>query len=49
MPKQSDDLSRPGEPFQKTEKGLEIPVSKTEEFEKLLKRAAERDKNKPKA
>ncbi len=33
-------LVRPGESSQRTEKGLEIPVPKTEDFERLLKRAA---------
>jgi hypothetical protein len=32
-------LVREGEPSQKTEKGLEIPVPKAEEFFGLLKRA----------
>jgi hypothetical protein len=34
MPKQSDDLSREGEPLQKTKEGLTIPIPKTEEFER---------------
>ena len=32
-------LAREGEPSQKTEKGLEIPVPKAEEFFGLLKKA----------
>jgi hypothetical protein len=32
-------LTREGEPSQKTEKGLEIPVPKADEFFGLLKRA----------
>lgn len=45
MPKKaSDDLSRKGEPSQKTKGGLKIPVPKTEEFDRLLKKAAERKK-----
>ncbi len=33
-------LTREGEPSQKTEKGLEIPVPKADEFFGLLKKAA---------
>jgi hypothetical protein len=41
MPKQSDDLSRKGEPKQRTKKaGLSIPVPKTEDFDRLLRKAA---------
>ena len=32
-------LAREGEPSQKTEKGLEIPIPKTDEFFGLLKKA----------
>lgn len=32
MPKQSDDLSREGEPFQVTKSGLKIPIPTREEF-----------------
>lgn len=46
MPKQPDDLSRKGEPSQKTAKGLEIPVPQRREFFGGLKRAAK--KNPPK-
>lgn len=42
MPKQSDDLSREGEPSQTTDKGLEIPIPKTKDFDRLLKRAAKK-------
>jgi hypothetical protein len=38
--KSSDDLTRPGEPKQKTKQGLEIPVPKTEDFDRLLRKAA---------
>lgn len=38
MPKQSDDLSREGEPSQKTGKGLEIPIPKRKDFERFLER-----------
>jgi hypothetical protein len=40
MPKQSDDLSRKGEPKQRTKEGLTIPVPKTEDFDRLLRKAA---------
>ncbi|MCA1832768.1 MAG: hypothetical protein LC750_08585 [Actinobacteria bacterium] len=40
MPKQSDDLSRKGEPKQRTEKGLTIPIPKTDDFDLLLRKAA---------
>ena len=33
-------LVRKGEPSQKTEKGLEIPIVKTEDFDRLLRKAA---------
>lgn len=33
-------LVRPGEPSQTTEQGLEIPIVKTEDFERLLRKAA---------
>lgn len=33
-------LTKEGEPSQKTEKGLEIPIPSTDAFEDLLKRAA---------
>ena len=33
-------LVREGEPTQRTEKGLEIPIVKTEDFERLLRKAA---------
>jgi hypothetical protein len=36
MPKQSDDLSREGEPSQKTDKGLEIPVPKRKDFGRFI-------------
>jgi hypothetical protein len=42
MPKNSDDLSREGEPSQKTKKGLKIPIPKKGEFEGLLRKAAKR-------
>jgi hypothetical protein len=37
---------RPGERTQKTEKGLEIPVPKTEDFDRLLRKAATTRKTK---
>ena len=40
MPKQSDDLSREGEPTQRTKSGLTIPVPEREEVMDLFKRAA---------
>jgi hypothetical protein len=40
--KSSDDLSRPGEPKQKTKKGLEIPIPKSEDFDRLLSKAAKK-------
>ena len=48
MPKKaSDDLSRPGEPKQRTKGGLTIPIPKTEDFERLLRKAAtKRDRGK---
>ena len=39
MPKERK-LVREGEPSQKTEKGLEIPIVKTEDFDRLLRKAA---------
>jgi hypothetical protein len=35
-------LVREDEPSQKTEKGLEIPIPKTENFNELLRRAAKK-------
>lgn len=43
MPKQSDDLSREGEPSQKTKKGLSIPIPDKSEFDALLDKAATKD------
>ncbi len=42
MPKRNGkrSLIREGEPSQKTESGLEIPIVKTEDFERLLRKAA---------
>lgn len=45
MPKQSDDLSREGEPSQETEKGLEIPVPKRRAFLDNLRKSAKRPKS----
>jgi hypothetical protein len=43
MPKKSsDDLTRPGEPKQKTKQGLEIPIPKTEDFDRLLRKAGKK-------
>ena len=42
MPKQSDDLSRKGEPSQKTKKGLRIPVPTKEEFEGALRKVVKK-------
>jgi hypothetical protein len=40
-------LVRPGDEKQKTEKGLEIPVPKTEDFDRLLRKAGtKKDKKK---
>jgi hypothetical protein len=39
MPKERK-LVREGEPSQKTEKGLEIPIVKTEDRERMLRKAA---------
>lgn len=33
-------LVQPGEPSQTTKQGLDIPVPKTEDFDRLLKKAA---------
>jgi len=52
MPKQSDDLSREGEPSQKTEKGLEIPVPKRADFDEFfegVKKELPKKKPKPSA
>jgi hypothetical protein len=38
--KSSDDLTRLGEPKQKTKQGLGIPIPKTEDFDRLLRKAA---------
>jgi hypothetical protein len=40
-------LTREGEPSQKTEKGLEIPVPKTGEFFGLLDKATKKPQEKP--
>jgi hypothetical protein len=40
--KTNDHLTRPGEPKQKTKQGLEIPVPKTEDFDRLLRKAAKK-------
>jgi hypothetical protein len=43
MPKKSsDDLSRPGEPQQRTKAGLTIPVPTRDEFFGLLDKAAKK-------
>jgi hypothetical protein len=48
--KRKPPLVREGEPSQKTATGLEIPIVKTEDFDRLLRKAAtkgpgKRDKN----
>lgn len=43
MPKQSDDLTREGEPSQKTKEGLSIPIPDKSEFDDLLDKAAKKD------
>ena len=40
MPKKKRSLVREGEPSQRTKTGLEIPIVKTEDFDRLLKKAA---------
>jgi hypothetical protein len=40
MPKQKRPLVREGEPSQRTKTGLEIPIVKTEDFDRLLRKAA---------
>jgi hypothetical protein len=40
-------LVREGEPSQKTEKGLEIPIPKAEEFFGLLNKATKKPQKKP--
>jgi hypothetical protein len=42
MPKRNGkrSLVREGEPSQKTKKGLEIPIPKTEDLDRLLRKAA---------
>ena len=40
MPKKKRSLVREGEPSQRTKTGLEIPIVKTEDFERLLRKAA---------
>jgi hypothetical protein len=48
MPKRSDrPLVREGEPKQTSDKGLEIPVPKTEDFDRLLRKAAIQRPKKP--
>lgn len=39
-PKKKRPLIREGEPSQRTKTGLEIPIVKTEDFERLLRKAA---------
>ncbi len=48
MPKRNGNrpLVREGEPSQKTKTGLEIPVVKTEEFDRLLRKAARKKSDK---
>lgn len=46
MPR-SRKLTRPDEPSQTTDKGLEIPVPTKEEFESLLKQAAQGGRQEP--
>jgi hypothetical protein len=45
MPRKPKPLTREGEPSQRTEKGLEIPVPERSEFFKGLKRAAKAEKD----
>jgi len=42
-------LVRGGEPSQKTKTGLEIPVPKTEDFDRLLRKAARKKSDKDRA
>jgi hypothetical protein len=42
-------LAREGEPSQKTDKGLEIPVPEAEEFFGLLDKATKKPQKKPRA
>lgn len=45
--KKQDPLTRKGEPSQKTDKGLEIPVPEREEFFRGLRKAAKPNRPKP--
>jgi hypothetical protein len=42
MPKEPKPLTREGEPKQKTKNGLENPVPKSEDFDRLLRNAAKK-------
>jgi hypothetical protein len=44
MPRKKQPLTREGEPKQQTDKGLEIPVPKRDEFFRGLRRGASRKK-----
>lgn len=47
MPKQSDDLSREGEPFQVTKSGLKIPIPKRGEFFAVVEKATVKEASGP--
>lgn len=47
MPKQSDDLSREGEPFQVTKSGLKIPIPSREEFLGVVGKATVKEPSEP--
>ncbi len=42
MPKREKPLTREGEPSQKTKKGVDIPIPKSEDFDRLLGKAAKK-------
>lgn len=47
MPKQSDDLSREGEPFQVTKSGLKIPIPKRGAFFDVVEKATVKEASGP--
>lgn len=42
MPKQSDDLTQPGDESQETKKGLKIPVPTREQISSALRKASQK-------
>lgn len=47
MPKQSNDLSEEGKPFQVTKSGLKIPIPSREEFLGVVEKATVKEPSEP--